>query len=39
MQNKETYGVSVASVLKEMMNSARRKIIILGELSQTEKYK
>ena len=38
MENKETYGVSVANELKEMMNSAT-KITILSELSQTEKYK
>ena len=34
MENKETYGVSVANELKEMMNSARKKITILSELSQ-----
>lgn len=39
MENKETYGVSVANELKETMNSARKKIIILSELSRTEKYK
>lgn len=39
MENKEIYGVSVANELKEMMNSARKKIAILSELSRTEKYK
>lgn len=39
MEDKGTYGVSVLHELNEMMNSVRKKIMVLSAVSQTEKDK